>query len=195
MFVHIWMTWCNPVTKDVCTFTRMNLSSMSWTAPLLALSARCVPGEQKRFKLLPETARLVGQVIAQIDCCAARSCKIKPCDIGFGTGMHKAPHQTMCQICSSGFFQINWGQESCNICPENHYCPVSIVSYLTKKNKLANVQWKWMLISTRARMWTPSCVPTMHFVHRAAWPPATAWRLSSVKQGTLVNLRLSPLPF
>ncbi|XP_029349809.1 multiple epidermal growth factor-like domains protein 9 [Echeneis naucrates] len=38
-------------------------------------------------------------------------------------GMHKAPHQTMCQICGSGFFQIHWGQERCNVCPENHYCP------------------------------------------------------------------------
>uniref|UniRef100_A0A3B3WL49 Tyrosine-protein kinase ephrin type A/B receptor-like domain-containing protein n=1 Tax=Poecilia mexicana TaxID=48701 RepID=A0A3B3WL49_9TELE len=37
--------------------------------------------------------------------------------------MHKAPHQTMCQICSSGFYQILWGQESCDLCPENHYCP------------------------------------------------------------------------
>lgn len=41
------------------------------------------------------------------------------------TGMHKAPHQTMCQICSSGFYQILWGQESCDLCPESHYCPVS----------------------------------------------------------------------
>lgn len=38
-------------------------------------------------------------------------------------GMHKAARQTMCQICTSGFYQIRWGQESCNICPENHYCP------------------------------------------------------------------------
>lgn len=48
---------------------------------------------------------------------ASRDCT--PCR----PGMHKAPHQTLCQICSSGFFQINWGQESCDICPENHYCP------------------------------------------------------------------------
>nr|XP_019940171.1 PREDICTED: multiple epidermal growth factor-like domains protein 11 isoform X1 [Paralichthys olivaceus] len=40
-------------------------------------------------------------------------------------GMHKASHQTMCQICGSGFYQIHWGQESCDVCPENHYCPVS----------------------------------------------------------------------
>ncbi|XP_046906197.1 uncharacterized protein si:dkey-21a6.5 [Hypomesus transpacificus] len=37
--------------------------------------------------------------------------------------MHKAAQQKMCQICSSGSFQIRWGQESCNICPENNYCP------------------------------------------------------------------------
>ncbi|XP_067099689.1 multiple epidermal growth factor-like domains protein 6 [Osmerus mordax] len=41
----------------------------------------------------------------------------------FRPGMHKAARQKMCQICSSGFFQIRWGQESCNICPENNYCP------------------------------------------------------------------------
>ncbi|XP_034051126.1 multiple epidermal growth factor-like domains protein 9 [Thalassophryne amazonica] len=38
-------------------------------------------------------------------------------------GMHKAPHESKCEICSSGFFQIRWGQESCDICPEDHYCP------------------------------------------------------------------------
>lgn len=38
-------------------------------------------------------------------------------------GMHKAPHQITCQICGSGYFQIRWGQESCDVCPENHYCP------------------------------------------------------------------------
>nr|XP_046223648.1 uncharacterized protein LOC124046936 [Oncorhynchus gorbuscha] len=48
---------------------------------------------------------------------AAKECT--PCR----PGMHKAPRQSMCQICSSGFFQIRWGQETCNLCPENHYCP------------------------------------------------------------------------
>ncbi|CAL8300345.1 unnamed protein product [Boreogadus saida] len=43
-------------------------------------------------------------------------------------GMHKAAHQMMCQICSSGFFQIHWGRENCDICPENHYCPSPDVS-------------------------------------------------------------------
>ncbi|XP_076014587.1 uncharacterized protein LOC143007079 [Genypterus blacodes] len=38
-------------------------------------------------------------------------------------GMHKPPPQSMCQICNSGFFQIHWGQESCDVCPEDHYCP------------------------------------------------------------------------
>lgn len=46
------------------------------------------------------------------------------------TGMHKAPHQALCQICGSGFYQIHWGQESCTVCPENHYCPVSITILL-----------------------------------------------------------------
>lgn len=43
----------------------------------------------------------------------------------FLTGMHKPSHQTMCQICSSGFYQVRRGQENCDLCPENHYCPVS----------------------------------------------------------------------
>lgn len=38
-------------------------------------------------------------------------------------GMHKPAHLTMCQICNSGSYQIHWGQEQCDICPENHYCP------------------------------------------------------------------------
>lgn len=55
--------------------------------------------------------------------------------------MHKAPHQTMCQICASGFFQIHWGQDSCDVCPENHYCPVSNLHTLpnnTRKNLCAS---------------------------------------------------------
>ncbi|KAM9709033.1 uncharacterized protein ACNS7B_001139 [Menidia menidia] len=48
---------------------------------------------------------------------AAKDCT--PCR----PGMHKAPHQTMCQICGSGLYQIHWGKESCDVCPENHYCP------------------------------------------------------------------------
>ncbi|XP_030574860.1 laminin subunit gamma-1 [Archocentrus centrarchus] len=48
---------------------------------------------------------------------AAKDCT--PCR----PGMYKAAHQPMCQICSSGYFQIHWGRESCDICPENHYCP------------------------------------------------------------------------
>ncbi|XP_060790199.1 laminin subunit alpha-5 isoform X2 [Neoarius graeffei] len=38
-------------------------------------------------------------------------------------GMHKTSHQKRCQICSSGFYQIHWGKENCDICPEDHYCP------------------------------------------------------------------------
>nr|XP_023690117.1 scavenger receptor class F member 1-like [Paramormyrops kingsleyae] len=38
-------------------------------------------------------------------------------------GMHKGPDQGLCQICKSGYFQIRWGQEICEICPENNYCP------------------------------------------------------------------------
>ncbi|XP_048096060.1 uncharacterized protein si:dkey-21a6.5 isoform X1 [Alosa alosa] len=42
--------------------------------------------------------------------------------------MHKDPVQLLCQICSSGFYQIRWGQASCDVCPENHYCPSPDVS-------------------------------------------------------------------
>ncbi|XP_064420373.1 multiple epidermal growth factor-like domains protein 6 isoform X2 [Latimeria chalumnae] len=38
-------------------------------------------------------------------------------------GMFKHPSDSMCKICSSGYYQIKWGQETCEICPENHYCP------------------------------------------------------------------------
>ncbi|KAG7328268.1 hypothetical protein KOW79_008212 [Hemibagrus wyckioides] len=38
-------------------------------------------------------------------------------------GMYKTSNQKMCQICNSGFYQIHWGQENCDICPEDHYCP------------------------------------------------------------------------
>ncbi|KPP71422.1 laminin subunit alpha-2-like [Scleropages formosus] len=48
---------------------------------------------------------------------AAKECT--PCR----PGMYRTAVQNLCQICSSGFFQVRWGQESCDICPENHYCP------------------------------------------------------------------------
>nr|XP_015199888.1 PREDICTED: tumor necrosis factor receptor superfamily member 9-like [Lepisosteus oculatus] len=48
---------------------------------------------------------------------ASRECT--PCR----PGMYKEPHETICRICNSGFFQIHWGQESCEICPKDHYCP------------------------------------------------------------------------
>ncbi|XP_056623962.1 sushi, von Willebrand factor type A, EGF and pentraxin domain-containing protein 1 isoform X2 [Triplophysa dalaica] len=38
-------------------------------------------------------------------------------------GMHKVSHQTICKICNRGFYQIHWGQENCDLCPENNYCP------------------------------------------------------------------------
>ncbi len=47
----------------------------------------------------------------------------------------------------------------------------------------------------RVQTWTPFSVPAMHFVRRAAWLQATAWRLSSAKQGTRVNWLQSLLLF
>lgn len=43
-------------------------------------------------------------------------------------GMHKASNQKICQVCGGGFYQIHWGQENCDVCPENHYCPSPDVS-------------------------------------------------------------------
>lgn len=101
------------------------------------LSVRRVPEEQKLCKLLLKTARRVGQVIQRssehqlhwqryfTNSVTAHNNKKKQNNgIWLWTGMHKPPHQTLCQICSSGSFQIHWGQENCNLCPENHYCPV-----------------------------------------------------------------------
>ncbi|XP_066575832.1 keratin-associated protein 9-1 [Amia ocellicauda] len=48
---------------------------------------------------------------------AAKQCT--PCR----PGMHKVPSEVMCRICNIGFYQIRWGQESCDICPKDHYCP------------------------------------------------------------------------
>ncbi|KAG8013378.1 Cilia-and flagella-associated protein 99 [Nibea albiflora] len=100
----------------------------------------CAPGSQydnislevhyvNPAQLDPSTISLVetvAQVVHQCQTCpggteslqtAAKDCT--PCR----PGMHKPPHHTMCQICGSGYYQIHWGQESCDICPENHYCP------------------------------------------------------------------------
>ncbi|KAK6493694.1 multiple epidermal growth factor-like domains protein 9 [Huso huso] len=38
-------------------------------------------------------------------------------------GMHRGPEESMCRICSVGYYQIKWGQEKCDICPKEHYCP------------------------------------------------------------------------
>lgn len=121
-------------------------------------------------------------------------------DIWLWTGMHKPPHQTLCQICSSGFFQIHWGQENCNVCPENHYCPVRTLPSQRKGICVLGPRVFRMFCnqdccSRRVLMWVPFSVPAMPSVQRAVWPPATAWRPSSVKQGTLVNLLLSLLLF
>ncbi|XP_069779875.1 signal peptide, CUB and EGF-like domain-containing protein 2 isoform X2 [Narcine bancroftii] len=42
---------------------------------------------------------------------------------GCQPGMYKPPNQLLCRICPSGYYQIEKGQESCNQCPEQHYCP------------------------------------------------------------------------
>lgn len=179
------------------------------TALLVVLCVRRVPEEQKLCKLLLKSARRVGQVIQRpaehqlhwqryaTNSVTAHNNKKQNNGIWLWTGMHKPPRQTLCQICSSGSFQIHWGQENCNLCPENHYCPVR-----TLPSRRICVLWQKKVFhmfcnkdfcSLRVLMWVPFSVPVMHSVQRAVWPPASAWRLSSVKQGTLVNLLLSLL--
>ena len=81
---------------------------------------------------------------------------VYPGDICFLTGMHKAPHQTMCQICGSGFFQIHWGQEICDVCPENHYCPVSAAPPIVRPPHTA-VSKPCTLHSTPSTLHPPLC--------------------------------------
>ncbi|XP_032890329.1 laminin subunit gamma-2-like isoform X2 [Amblyraja radiata] len=39
------------------------------------------------------------------------------------SGMCKPPKDVLCRMCQNGYYQIEPGQESCNLCPEQHYCP------------------------------------------------------------------------
>lgn len=48
---------------------------------------------------------------------AAEACA--PCR----AGMFKGPGDTACKPCEPGEYQLQQGQESCDLCPENHYCP------------------------------------------------------------------------
>lgn len=45
-------------------------------------------------------------------------------------GMFKGPGDTACKPCEPGEYQLQQGQESCDLCPENHYCPVSLLGLL-----------------------------------------------------------------
>ncbi|KAM6075804.1 uncharacterized protein VSU04_003540 isoform 2-T2 [Chlamydotis macqueenii] len=38
-------------------------------------------------------------------------------------GMFKGPSDNKCKLCRTGEYQLQWGKESCDLCPENHYCP------------------------------------------------------------------------
>ncbi|NXP46243.1 SCUB2 protein, partial [Heliornis fulica] len=38
-------------------------------------------------------------------------------------GMFKGPSDNQCKLCRTGEYQLQWGKESCDLCPENHYCP------------------------------------------------------------------------
>ncbi|XP_021249472.1 flocculation protein FLO11-like [Numida meleagris] len=40
-----------------------------------------------------------------------------------GAGMFKGPGDDACKPCEPGEYQLQRGQESCDPCPENHYCP------------------------------------------------------------------------
>ncbi|CAN9502123.1 unnamed protein product [Ophioblennius macclurei] len=105
-------TFNNDTGRDSCTscsagFFSSHQSATSCTP--CALGTFCNSSGCSQCQTCP-----VGREALQT---AAKDCT--PCR----PGMHKAAHQAMCQICGSGFFQIRWGQESCDLCPENHYCP------------------------------------------------------------------------
>uniref|UniRef100_UPI00398E75F1 multiple epidermal growth factor-like domains protein 9 isoform X2 n=1 Tax=Pristiophorus japonicus TaxID=55135 RepID=UPI00398E75F1 len=38
-------------------------------------------------------------------------------------GMYKQLKELLCRMCKTGYYQIMAGQESCDQCPEQHYCP------------------------------------------------------------------------
>ncbi|NXH78733.1 SVEP1 protein, partial [Hydrobates tethys] len=38
-------------------------------------------------------------------------------------GMFKGPSDNKCKLCGTGEYQLQRGKESCDLCPENHYCP------------------------------------------------------------------------
>lgn len=158
------------------------------SARLAAPSVRHVLQVKRLCRERPQTALPVDQVTDphQTVTTASSVMSKAPC---FWTGMHKPAHQTMCQICNSGFYQIQWGQENCDVCPENHYCPVSPphIHTCTCSNTRPNKCVCDSVCVWRVQMWTPSSVPATPSVPRAVWPRATAWRPSLEKQGTPVN--------
>lgn len=40
-------------------------------------------------------------------------------------GTFKGPSDSRCRACRTGEYQLQRGKESCDLCPESHYCPVS----------------------------------------------------------------------
>ncbi|XP_054681088.1 multiple epidermal growth factor-like domains protein 9 isoform X1 [Grus americana] len=38
-------------------------------------------------------------------------------------GMFKGPSDNKCKLCRTGEYQLQRGMETCDLCPENHYCP------------------------------------------------------------------------
>lgn len=46
-------------------------------------------------------------------------------------GMHKGHGDDQCKYCLDGEYQVNWGAESCEECPVDHYCPSPDVSPIT----------------------------------------------------------------
>lgn len=142
--------------KNVCIFTMMKLSSMSWTAPLLAMSVRCVLEEQKRCKPLPEPARLVGQVITQIECCRVGSCNKEAwisvhVTSGFEQVCTRLPIRLCVKSAAVAPFRST-GARRAVIFAQRIITARWASSCIFKKEKLANVQWQLMLFLTRARM-------------------------------------------
>ncbi|XP_050752624.1 uncharacterized protein LOC127016269 [Gymnogyps californianus] len=38
-------------------------------------------------------------------------------------GTFKGPSDNKCKLCRTGEYQLQRGKETCDLCPENHYCP------------------------------------------------------------------------
>lgn len=178
------------------------------------LSVRRVPEEQKLCKLLLKTARRVGQVIQRssehqlhwqryvTNSVTAHNNKKNPKQWHLALNRYaQAPPSDSVSNLQQRLLPDPQGPGKLQPLPRESLLPCENsaspekwnLCALTKKKKVFHMFCNKDFCSLRVLMWVPFSVPVMHSAQRAVWPPASAWRLSSVKQGTLVNLLLSLL--